>query len=269
VRTGRNTLSRREFIRNAGAAVAGGAAALAGPSASAQDLRARHAVSLEDYDVIIPRVRFECRRPATGPWNIYPGADRNLLAAFTEAVRCKVQLCDGCRDDQPPLGRDRHFNAVVDFESAEPLRQYPFVFMTGENYFDFSDRCRQNLKRYIEEGGFLLIDDCCLNCTGDILYQRAFRILQEVFGRDAVRRIPINHEVFHNLYDFPAGLPYIQGQDHGAHGVFVGDRLAVFLCATDIHCGWADRRHRMFGRSQAYFDSLKIGMNILLYALSH
>ncbi|MHC4240451.1 MAG: DUF4159 domain-containing protein, partial [Planctomycetota bacterium] len=66
------------------------------------------------------------------------------------------------------------------------------------------------------------------------------------------------------------------GQYHGARGVFVGDRLAVFLSSTDIHCGWADSRGRWFGTGgkrgigkHGYKEAIQMGINIIMYALSH
>jgi hypothetical protein len=66
------------------------------------------------------------------------------------------------------------------------------------------------------------------------------------------------------------------GQYHGARGVFVGNRLAVFLSSTDIHCGWADSRGRWFGAGgkrgigkHGYKEAIQMGINIIMYAVSH
>jgi hypothetical protein len=64
------------------------------------------------------------------------------------------------------------------------------------------------------------------------------------------------------------GLPYMHGQNHGARGVFIGERLAVFLASTDIHCGWCDSRGFEFGR-RSYEKAIQMGINIIMYAISH
>jgi len=60
----------------------------------------------------------------------------------------------------------------------------------------------------------------------------------------------------------------MHGQNHGARGVFVDDRLAVFLSSTDIHCGWCDSHGFEFGRYN-YEKAIQMGINIIMYALSH
>ncbi|OHB74600.1 MAG: hypothetical protein A2Z25_16460 [Planctomycetes bacterium RBG_16_55_9] len=64
------------------------------------------------------------------------------------------------------------------------------------------------------------------------------------------------------------GLPIMQGQNHGARGVFIGDRLAVFLSSTDIHCGWCDSHGFTFGRHN-YQKAIQMGINVIMYALTH
>jgi len=106
-----------------------------------------------------------------------------------------------------------------------------------------------------------------------------------------VQRIPLEHEIFHNVYDLgdeglpymehqnrvllpgmrqprQRGLPYMHGQNHGARGVFIGDRLAVFLSSTDIHCGWCDSHGFEFDK-QNYEKAIQMGINIIMYAISH
>ena len=64
-------------------------------------------------------------------------------------------------------------------------------------------------------------------------------------------------------------MPYMHGQNHGARGFFVGDRLAVFLCSTDIHCGWCDSLGMEWGSIENYEKAIQIGINLIMYAMSH
>ncbi len=64
------------------------------------------------------------------------------------------------------------------------------------------------------------------------------------------------------------------GKQHGARGIFIGDRLAVFLASTDIHCGWVDASGRWFGKRrgsnrQGHTEAIQMGTNLVMYALSH
>ena len=244
---------------------------------------------LDIYDFILPRVKFVALRRqgrGKGPdvWNVRPGGDANLLRRLSTVIRCKTKPIHGANNWQPTLAMDGQLNAVVTFDKLDLIKKYPFLFMTGENYFEFNANQKHNLREYIMRGGFLLMDDCVVASGGDFFYQSAFKTLEEVFGRGAVRRIAADHEVFHNVYDLGqttlpsmeyvhkgrrrSGLPYMHGQNHGARGVFIGDRLAVFLSSTDIHCGWCDSMGIEWGRAN-YEKAIQMGVNIIMYAMSH
>jgi hypothetical protein len=242
----------------------------------------------ELYDFVMPRVKFVPHRrkgSGQGPdtWNVRPGGDANLLRYLSSVIRCRTKPITGANNWQPQYAADGQFNDVVTFDSLEKIRKYPFLFMTGENYFLFSDNQKDNLKEYIMRGGFLLMDDCVVGNGGDFFYQSAFEMLEDTFGKGAIKRIPNEHEIFHNVYDLgdsglpslnyvhrrrSGGLPYMHGQNHGARGVFIGERLAVFLSSTDIHCGWCDSLGIEWGKEN-YEKAIQMGINIIMYAMSH
>jgi hypothetical protein len=264
-------LTRRQFLGKAGAAAA---ALVAAPALAAKqaDLETQADRDLDYFDFLMPRVKFECDERVEDYWSVFPGADRNLLQAFNQVVRCRVKYPPNCSDASPHWGQDYQFNAVVDFRDIKQLRKYPFIFMTAEGHYKFDASRKQNLKQYIEEGGFLLMDDCVYKGGGDYFYLSSFAMLEEVFGQGSVKGIGLDHEVFHNVYDLGnIGLPYMQGVNHGPRGVFVGERLAIFLSSTDLHCGWTDKRGVWFGRrpGHSHKESLQMGVNLIMYALSH
>jgi len=54
----------------------------------------------------------------------------------------------------------------------------------------------------------------------------------KIFGIGSVKQISKKHEIFHNVYNLgDKGLPYIQGQQHGAEVVyFAFNLLAKLAC---------------------------------------
>ncbi len=114
------------------------------------------------------------------------------------------------------------------------------------------------------------------------VFERTGADLEETFGPGSVQVIPREHEVFHNVFDLGGtGLPtlhYVQlgppgqgpahGQNHGARGLFLGDRLAVFLSSSDLHCGWCDSHGSVWG-FDGYRKTVQMGINIITYALTH
>jgi hypothetical protein len=266
--------TRRGFLTDTvrHAALAGLASSAAVSLLGAQAAAAARHDDEDQYDFLMPRVRFVCDEAVTDTWNITPGGDRNLLEELSSVIRCKVKLPPVGNFDQPYLGEDQHFNAVVDFDHFDDLRRYPFLCMTSEGHFRFTNAQKSNLKKYVEEGGFIFMDDCILMSDSDYFYQSAYKLLEETFGKGSVVKIPNNHEVMTNIYDLSRiGLPHVSGTNHGARGVFAGDRLGIFLSSTDIHCGWTDRPGRWYPKPgrHGYKEAIQLGINVIMYSLSH
>lgn len=258
-------LSRRAFLA-AGATVAGSLAMGARPRAD--DSR--------NYDFLFPRVRFDC---AGADWNFAPGGDTNLLRAFAQTVRCKVKLHENTHDRNPDAGDERHFNAIVDLENLGPKVEYPILFMTGTGSFSLDRKQRKGLGEYLRAGGFILTDDCGSPRREDEFYYCSVTELDAILGPGTARPIPREHEIWRNVFDLTA--PELQtwqrsrtgGGTQGvsvpdALGVFIEDRLAGFISNADIHCGWTDPYDSWMKRANRE-NSIKTGINILMYALSH
>jgi hypothetical protein len=125
------------------------------------------------------------------------------------------------------------------------------------------------------------MDDCVSHrLPGDFFYQSSYQLLENLFGKRALKEVSTGHEIFHNVYDFSrVGIPYMQGKKWPPCGIFVEDRLAVLLIATDLHCGWVDRSHNWFGGpgirrrfgtgNHGYYEAIKMGINLVMYVLSH
>ncbi len=230
----------------------------------------------DKYDFVMPRVQVSPlkvagRGESSDLWNVRPGGDKNLLTRLSSVIRCKTKPILNVKSGWDPMYAQKkgQLNGVVTFDEPEKLRKYPFLFMTDENEFRFTQIQKNNLREYIRRGGFLFMDDCVVGNGGDFFYRSAYNLLEDVFGRNSVKTIPREHEIFHNVYDLgEIGLPYMQGQNHGARGVYNGNRLAIFLSSNDIHCGWCDAEHGSFG-PMGHEYALQMGVNIIMYAMSH
>ena len=275
---GNPELDRRNFLKAVGNTVASVALATTGLASITKATTNNDTLDddLDKYDFLLTRVKFAAEKGVTDYWQAKPGGDANLLEELSQVVRCKVKPIRGTKNRQPSIASKGQFNAVVTFDEPERLSKLPFLFMTGESHYRFTDSQKENLKNYINRGGFLLMDDCMALGTGsDWFFQSSFLLLEDVFGKGAVKRIPNDHEIFHNVYDLgDIGLPFLNGIEHGAWGVSVGDRLAVLLSSHDIHCGWCDGKSQWFtGKPNqgphGYKDAIRAGINIIMYALSH
>ena len=185
-----------------------------------------------------------------GDWYGDQTSLRNLMRALRE------------RTSIPVAGDDA---AVVEPGSAA-LFQYPFVFAAGHGNFRLSDAELPNVRRWLDDGGFLWVDD-------DYGIAPSFRReIKRLYPDADLVELPFDHPVFHQLYEFPHGLPKTHEHDGGparAYGIIQGGRLRVlFSFDCDLGDGLEDEEihHDPAEKREA---ALKMSMNIVHYALTH
>jgi len=142
------------------------------------------------------------------------------------------------------------------------LFNFPFVHMTGHGNVVFSSQEAQNLRMYLEGGGFLHISD---NYGLDPYIRRE---MKKVFPDLEFVEIPFGHPVFHQKYEFPNGLPKVHEHDNKApqaFGIFIEGRLAVFYdYECDLGDGWEDASvHKDTEATRT--KALQMGANLLQY----
>lgn len=148
--------------------------------------------------------------------------------------------------------------------SSDKVFSYPVLFLSGHGNVLFSDDEARRLRRYLENGGFLFVDDD----YGMDEYIR--REMKKVFPEKELVEIPFGHEIFHTHYNFPNGLPKIHEHDDNppqGFGLFHEGRLVVFYSyESNISDGWESPDVHN-DPPQKREEALKMGTNILTYAL--
>lgn len=180
-----------------------------------------------------------------GDWYANPTSLKNL-AAF-----CNKQL-------------HTHFDtkeAQVEVGSPE-LFNYPFVHMTGHGRWALTDAEAQNLRKYLEGGGFLHIDD---NYGLDPYVRPA---LKKVFPELELVELPFSHPIYHQHFNFPNGLPKIHEHDNKppkGYGLIYKGRLVCFYSyETDLGDGWEDYDvHK--DPPEKHQAALQMGANLIQY----
>jgi len=150
--------------------------------------------------------------------------------------------------------------------SSDNVFLYPLIFMTGHGTVNFSATEAKKLRAYLDNGGFLYIDD-------DYGMNESIRKeMKKVFPEQEFVELPFDHDLYHSHFVFSNGLPKIHEHDNKpsqGFGLFVGKRLCVFYTVeTNPSDGWADPEvhHDPPDKRES---SLKIGTNIIVYALTH
>jgi len=155
--------------------------------------------------------------------------------------------------------------ATVEVGSAD-LFNYPFLHMTGHGNVVFSDAEAENLRTYLVAGGFLHIDD---NYGMDPFVRLA---MKKVFPELAFIELPFEHEVYHQKFKFPKGLPKIHKHDDNpteGYGLIWEGRLVCFYSyETDLGDGWEDFEvHK--DPEELRLKALQMGANLVSYAFQN
>lgn len=146
----------------------------------------------------------------------------------------------------------------------EKLFNHPFLFMTGHGNVSFSEAEVKRLRRYFELGGFLYADD-------DYGMDESFRReMKRVLPGSELVELSFDHPIYHQVYNFPEGLPKIHEHEEGlprGYGIYLGGRMVVFYSFnTNISDGWtAAHKDPPEVREQAF----RVGVNIVSYFVNN
>jgi hypothetical protein len=165
---------------------------------------------------------------------------------------------------------------VLSIEDAE-IFKYPILYLIEPSWWDMTDAEALALRRYLDKGGFVIVDD--------------FKTEQWMGGRgwaqfaDNMERVnpdarfvdlDVSHPIFHQFFDIESLDIFPQAYNAGRpmfRGLFADNdpakRLSMFIAYnTDISqfWEWSERGLRpMTQTNEAY----KLGVNTLLYGLMH
>ncbi len=156
-------------------------------------------------------------------------------------------------------------NISVEVGSQE-LFNFPMVHMTGHGNVVFSEQDVVNIRNYLLAGGFLHIDDN----YGLNKYIR--REMKKVFPDLDFVELPFSHPIYHQVYDFPKGLPKIHEHDgkpaQGFGIIYEGRLLCFYSYECDLGDGWEDPAVHN-DSEETRLKALKMGANIVSYVFDN
>jgi hypothetical protein len=185
----------------------------------------------------------------------------NLIYGENHTSRCFSDEFLTAAQRETTIATERRFRAVR-LESDE-LFQYPFVVVTGEHDFRFTAKERENLKRYLTSGGFLLASAGCSNKDWDQAFRRE---IKTVFGDTKMRAIAADEPLFRTVYkvkelklSHPAEPAKLEGLEwngklvmvYSPHGLNDTSHTEGCCC-----CG-----------GNEIVNAMEVNVNILVYAL--
>ena len=196
-------------------------------------------------------------RDDSGDWDYNPKVAANVLNSLVEYTTIPV-----------------YPEEVVITADSKELLAFPFLFMTGHKLVRFSREERVQLKRFVEQGGFLFSDDCNHDVNG--LYAKSFEEeMRAIFpAAGTLGKLPSSHAIYRCFFQFPDGPPTTSHELNGWGDDIVHDylravehrgRVGVLYSNKDYGCEWDyDWRNKRFQRE----DNTKFAVNLVVYAMT-
>lgn len=228
----------------------------------------RNAEGFEDDTFTFARVRYNTVW-GRGGWHVdYPDSDLNFSLRLQQLTTLKV--------NPTPV--------VVEL-TDDKLFDYPFLYMIEPGGIQLQHDEVQNLRRYCENGGFMMVDDF----WGDDEYAVFHEQIKRVFPNRNVEELDLSHEIFHNVYDLnekpqiPSigwaydGRTYERRENDSGRQVHfraIKDdegRIMVLICHnTDLGDGWErEGENREYFQEYSVKKAYPMGINIVTYAMTH
>lgn len=148
----------------------------------------------------------------------------------------------------------------------ERIFEHYFLFINGHVPIKLNQKEQDNLRKFILNGGFVYAND-------DYGMDKTFRkLISELFSDYRFEEVSFKHPIYRSFYKFPKGLPKIHEHYKGApkgYGLFIDGRLAVYYSAnSDIADGWDYAEVHKDSKTKRE-EALRMGINIVIYALSN
>jgi len=191
-----------------------------------------------------------------GPPRQYLRSIINLKEAMNRWTRINTKLVDHLRLDSPKL------------------LKMPFVCVTTDRAFELTEQEKENVRKYLEGGGFMLLDNALASQDKSQVEASLRKMMRDVLGSKArFEPIPRNHDLYHCYFHFDDGPP--QGSEVGAssinrklqtrpvhylEGIWLGDRLVAVLSNKGYVVKWNDMTDNE--------PQLKMGVNMIVFALT-
>jgi hypothetical protein len=184
----------------------------------------------------------------------------NLVYAGIKSSHCFSDHFLVKAERESAISTSRRFHAVK--LASDELFGFPLVIMTGEGGFQLPDRERENLRCFVERGGFLLASAGCSSKDWDRAFRRE---MAQIFPAQPLRAIGMDHPVFHTVYEITE-LHAKHGKPRPLEGVTLGGRLGVLYSQDGLN----DTAHTQgcccCGGNEIT-NAVQINVNILAYAL--
>ena len=203
---------------------------------------------------MVTRFVFATAQYDSGDWDSAPLVPANIIDSVARYTSIPVD----------PAG------ATVALGSEDLLR-YPLAYLTGHLPVRFSEAERAMLKRFIDRGGILFVDDHNHDIDG-AFHKTATEEIARAVG--PLTELPNDHELYSAFFTFADGPPTTSHELNGwgdnlIHrnllAVMRGNRIGVLYSSKDYSSEWS---YHPANKRFLSVDNTRFGVNIVVYALT-
>jgi len=197
--------------------------------------------------------RWEYQTPSGGWFHDYPDAEEHINQIMKEATGINV---------------DRLSYRIVPIVSKE-IFKYPFGYISEPGMMQLTDTEVKNFREFVDRGGFVMIDDF----DGPRQFTVMRQNIERVFPDREMFQLTDNHGILNTYYKIDS--LYVESPYQvGGRAIFYGINnekgdLAVVICFNnDIGDFWEWIDSRTYAVKPSA-EALKLGINFILYAMTH
>jgi hypothetical protein len=210
-----------------------------------------------ETEFVFARWRYGTGRYGGGGWaHDYPNAEEHIL-----------QVMKGTTG----IDLDRLSYRVVDLSSPE-IFKYPFSYVSEPGEMELSDHEVENLRQYINRGGFVMVDDFGGQGQGPWEFEAFRSNLLRAFPDRDMFVLTDDHVMLNNFYNIDS-LQTVHPMT-GAKSVFYGypdgkGGLSMVICySNDVGDFW-EFIDQPYYPVKPSAEALKLGINFVMYAMTH
>ncbi len=167
------------------------------------------------------------------------------------------------------VNRETNVKTEARFEQtklAKPeLFEYPFAVMTGEGLFNLLEQERQNLKSYLERGGFLLAS---AGCSSQEWNQSFRREMKRIFPEDELQPISLEHPIFRTVFDITSVRLKKSAGTATLEGLVLDGRIVCIYSSEGLNDTGEVPGCCCCGGNEVK-NSQEVNVNVFTYALTH
>jgi hypothetical protein len=235
------------------------------PSQSPRSNWRHHTTGKAEYT--FTRLRYDSSRGwRGGSWRTdWPKADEQFIYGLRGWVQSRLAI-----SDEP---------TTVSCDDPE-LFSYPLIYAVEPGFMDLSTEDAAKLREYLLRGGFLMLDDF----WGEYEWWNVREQMRRVFPEYPIQELPLDHPIFHCYFDINevVQVPMVGNwiccritHEKGGivpyyHGISdESGRVMVFIARnTDNGDAWEWIDHPDYPLKYG-LAAYRLGMNVIIYAMSH